>query len=251
MRWLFLFLLILLTGCIRPADPVWTTLPTADQLLTRMASDSGQYLSLDGAAGVSLQSGDKYYSTQQFLLLEKPNRLRADVLTGFGQLVLQMTSDGDVLSVLLNTSVPGRFLRGPASYENIVRFSRVPLKVEDLLKLLLYDPPVTAYQHSSVEMSADALMLVLSGSDQRQELLFDRQLQLIGCRYYSGGKKYLSVDYQKFSEKDQFPYTIEIAMPLEQTRVKMKFSELRVNGGIDIAQFSLEKPVNIPLETLP
>jgi len=34
-------------------------------------------------------------------LLQKPNRLRADVLTGFGQLILQMTSDGEILSVFL------------------------------------------------------------------------------------------------------------------------------------------------------
>lgn len=251
MRWSIFILLFLLTGCLRPVDPVWTTIPTADQLLSKLASESGQYLSLDGAASVSLTTGDRYFSSQQFLLLQKPNRLRADVLTGFGQLVLQMTSDGEILSVFLNTTVPGRFLRGPASYENIFRFVRVPLKAEDLLKLLLYDPPLTAHQHSSIETSSTTLTLVLSGGDNRQELLFDRQLQLIGCRYYNAGEKYLSVDYRKFSEKNKFPHTIEIAMPLEQTRVKMKFSELKVNGGIDMAQFNLKKPSNILLEPLP
>ena len=245
-----LFLLVALTGCIRPPEPVWTEIPTAEQLLVKLASESGRYSSLDGAASVSLTAGEKYFSSEQFLLLQKPNRLRADVLTGFGQLILQMTSDGEMLSVFLNTTVPGRFLRGPASYENIFRFVRIPLAAEDLLTLLLYDPPLIAYQHSSVEIVSETLTLLLSGSDDRQELLFDRQLQLIGCRYFRSGEEYLSVDYQKFSKENEFPHTIKIAMPLEQTRVKVKYSELKVNGGIDITQFQLKKPANIPIEPL-
>ena len=251
MRWLIFFLLVLLTGCIRPPEPVWTEIPTAEQLLTKLASESGRYSSLDGVASVSLTTGDKYFSSQQFLLLQKPDRLRTDVLTGFGQLILQMTSDGEILSVFLNNTVPGRFLRGPASYENIFRFVRVPLAIEDLLTLLLYDPPLIVHQHSRVELSSETLTLILSGSDNRQELLFDRQLQVIGCRYFSSGEKYLSVDYQRFSEENKFPHTIKIAMPLEQTQVKVKFSELKVNMSIDIDQFQLKQPANIPIETLP
>ncbi|NOQ42730.1 MAG: hypothetical protein GQ563_09585 [Desulfuromusa sp.] len=244
-------LLVMLTGCIRPSEPVWTEIPTAEQLLIKLASESGRYVSLDGAANVSLTTGEKYFSSEQFLLLQKPNRLRADVLTGFGQLILQMTSDGEILSVFLNTTVPGRFLRGPASYENIFRFVRIPLAAEDLLTLLLYDPPLIAYQHSRVKIVSEVLTLILSGSNNRQELRFDRQLQLIGCSYFRDGEKYLSVDYQKFSSENKFPHTIKIAMPLEQTRVKMKFSELKVNGSIDIVKFQLKNPVNIPIESLP
>lgn len=251
MRWLILFLLVVLTGCIRPSEPVWTEVPTAEQLLIKLASESNRYVSLDGTASVSLTTGEKYFSSEQFLLLQKPNRLRADVLTGFGQLILQMTSDGEILSVFLNTTVPGRFLRGPASYENIFRFVRIPLAVEDLLPLLLYDPPLIAHQYRRVETASKTLTLILSAGDDRQELLFDRQLQLIGCRYFRDGEKYLSVDYQKFSNENEFPYTIKIAMPLEQTQVKVKFSELKVNESIDITQFQLTKPVNIPMEALP
>ncbi|MCD6581721.1 MAG: hypothetical protein J7K90_07955 [Desulfuromusa sp.] len=250
MRWLIFFLLVVLTGCIRPSEPVWTEIPTAEQLLIKLTSESDRYSSLDGAASVSLTAGEKYLSSEQFLLLQKPNHLRADVLTGFGQLILQLTSDGEILSVFLHTTIPGRFLRGPASYENFFRFLRVPLMAEDLLTLLLYDPPLIAHQHSRVEASSRTLTLVLSGNDNRQELLFDRQLRLIGCHYFRAGEKYLSVDYQEFSKKNKFPHTIKIAIPLEQTRVRVKFSELKVNGGIDITQFQLEKPANIPLEPL-
>ncbi len=251
MRWLLIFLLVLLSGCIRPPEPVWTDIPTAEQLLLKLASESGRYSSLDGAASVSLSTGEKYFSSQQFLLLQKPNHLRADVLTGFGQLVLQLASDGEILSAFLNTTVPGRFLRGPASYENIFRFIRVPLAVEDLLPLLLYDPPLIVHQHSSVDVSSGVLTLTLSSNNNRQELLFDRQLRVLGCRYYSDGAKYLSVDFKNLSGNNMFPHQIVIDMPVERTRVNVQFSELKVNASIDIARFSLKEHANIPIEELP
>ncbi len=252
MRWLVLSLFILLVGCIRPPEPVWTEIPSAQQLLDGLTSNSRRYSSLDGTASVALTTGEKFFSSQQFLLLQKPDQLRADVLTGFGQLVLQIASDGEILSVFLNTTVPARFLRGSASYENIYRFVRVPLAIEDLLTLLLYEPPLIVYQHSSVAVSAKILTLTLSGiNNNRQELLFDRQLRVVGSRYFTSGEEYLAVDYHKFSENNQFPQLIKIAMPLDQTQVKVKFSDLKVNTSIDLARFSLKERINVPIEELP
>ncbi len=251
MRWLVFFLLFGLIGCIHPAVPVWTEVPTAEQLLNQLASGSGRYSSLDGAASVSLTTKDKYLSTQQFLLMQKPDLLRADVLTGFGQLILQMSTDGEVLSVFLNTTVPGRFLRGPASYENVFRFVRVPLATKDLLTLLLYDPPLIDYQHHQVKLSSKGVSLILSNDNNSQKLFFNHELQVVGCHYFRAGEEYLSVNYQKFSKENNFPQKIKIAIPLENTQVKVDFSDLKVNGNIDIAKFFLEQPKNILLETLP
>jgi len=251
MRWLILLLPFLLSGCIHNAEPVWNDIPTAQQLLESVAANSERYSSLDTAASVALTTGFKFFSSQQFLLLQKPDLLRADVLNGFGLLLLQMASDGETLSVFVNTTVPGRFYRGPASYKNLYRFIRVPLAVEDLLSLLLYGPPLIAYRHSNVTVSAKYLTLTLSDNyNNRQELLFDRQLRLVGSYYFTDGEKYLVVDYQNFSKTSQFPQRIKIAMPLEKTRVKLVLSELRVNANIDTGKFSLKEHTNIPVEEL-
>jgi len=251
MRWLSFLLLLGLTGCLHQQKPVWTKVPTADQLIDKISTVSGRFLSLDGSAKVALTAKGKYFSSQQFLLLQKPDHLRADVLTGFGQLVLQITSDGDLLSVFLNTSVPGRFLRGPASNENIYRFVRIPLATSDLLALLLYNPPLIDYQDKFVELRSGVLKLILVNNDNKEELLFDQQLQLVGCHYYRRGAEYLAVDYRDFSKDNDFPHVIEIAMPEEETRVKVTFSELKVNEVIDISQFHLQPPGNISVESLP
>ncbi|SEA09782.1 hypothetical protein SAMN05660420_01200 [Desulfuromusa kysingii] len=251
MRWLIILLLLGLAGCAQPPKPLWTELPTADELIEKVSFDAGQYLSLDGAAHVDLTAKGKFFSSEQFLLLQRPDRVRADVLTGFGQLVLQLVSDGDQLSVFLNTTVPGRFFSGPASYENIFRFIRVPLKTPDLLELLLYDPPLLAYQDSSVVLMSKGVKLVLENGDNKQELLFDYQLRLIGSYYYRAGDKYLAVDYKNMSIENPFPEVIKIAIPLEETRVTVSFSEVRMNEIIDPTRFQLERPDNALLEHLP
>jgi outer membrane lipoprotein-sorting protein len=253
MRWLLILsLLILLNGCIHRPEPVWTEIPTAQQLLDDVSAHSKRYTSLDATVNVSLTTGIKFFPSQQFIFLQKPDHLRTDVLSGFGLLLLQLASDGETLSVFLNTTVPGRFLRGPASYKNLYRFTKVPLAVEDLLALLLYGPPLIIHQERNIEVSARKLTLTLSGyNNSRQELLFDRQFKLIGCRYFTGNEKYLAVDYQNFSDKNQFPQKIIIMMPLENLRVKLELFELKVNTSIDPTRFSLKRHGNLPIEEFP
>ncbi len=252
MKRLCAFLLLLgLAACARPSKPVWTELPSREALLQKLASTTGQVNSLDGAATVNLTVKGKYVSSQQFLLLEKPDRLRTDVLTGFGQLVLQLTSDGEELSVFMNTTVPGRFFRGPATTENLARFTRIPLASRDMVRLLLYDPPLINYQQHQVLVDMDVLVLRLTNPEMQQELMFNDKLQLVGCRYVSDDKILLEVLYEKLAEEASFPKTIRLEMAAEETKAAIKFSELQTNIEIPVERFRLKKPDNISVEALP
>ena len=87
---LFFILLPLLAACAHPAKPLWTERPRPDALLRNLATTTGQVSSLEGAATVNLTVNSTFFSSQQRLVLETPDRLRTDVLTGFGQLLLQI-----------------------------------------------------------------------------------------------------------------------------------------------------------------
>ena len=251
MRWLLILVFLILAGCIRTPAPEWHEIPTADQLLAQLEVTANSYATLDGVASVGLTRVGKYLPSQQFLLLQKPNRLRTDALTGFGQLILQLTADGKELAVFLNTTVPGRFFRGPASTENISRFIRIPLVVPDLVSLLMYSPPLIATEAKAVEIIAGQLRLKLQAGDRTQELYFNQQLQVVGCQYAQGDETYLTITYDRFAEVTSFPQTIIIELPLEETRIKVKFSELQLNASIAPDKFNLRKPDNIKLELLP
>ncbi|MCK4621904.1 MAG: hypothetical protein KAT62_06775 [Desulfuromonadales bacterium] len=243
-------LLVVVTACARPPQVTWTELPTVDFLLTRLADTTGQVHSLDGTAKVSMTVKGKIFSSQQFLLVEKPDRLRADVLTGFGQLILQLTADGKELSVFMHTPVPSRFLRGPATAENLARFTRVPLATEDMVRLLLYEPPLITYQQAEVVAEGNTLLLCLNNQKFRQELLFDRYLRFVGCRYFSQEGIFLEVLYDKFNERDAFPRKIQIKLAEEDTKVVFIFSDLQTNVRIEPERFTLEIPAQIAVEPI-
>ncbi|NOY13157.1 MAG: DUF4292 domain-containing protein [Deltaproteobacteria bacterium] len=250
-RLFWLLLLSLLAACARPPQPVWTELPSAETLLQHLAVTTGQVRSLDAVATVSLNVKGKVFSSQQFLLVEKPDHLRADVLTGFGQLILQLTTDGEQLAVFMNAGVPGHFYRGPATAENLARFTHIPLATRDMVRLLLYDPPLIDFQHSEVTVTDGTLVLRLTNPERRQELLFNEKLQLIGYRYFSAGQTLLEVAYQRFTEETHFPRTIRINLAAEKTRAVIKFSELQINIEIQPDRFRLKKPAKIPVEAFP
>ncbi len=251
LRFILFLLLFLPVSCARPPEPTWTEVPTAERLLQRLTETTGKVVSLDAAAKVGLTIKGKYRSTQQFLLLEKPDRLRADVLTGFGQLVLQLTSDGDELSVFLNTPAPGRFFRGAATDENLARFTRVPLSITNLVRLLLYDPPLIAAQQNEVKLIDGQLLLRLIADNREQELLFDQQLRLVGSRYFVQGERFLEVLFQNIDAEDQFPRRIQVELPAEQTKLALNFNELQINIAPAAERFHLQPPENLPIEALP
>jgi len=245
-----LLLLLVLTACAKP-KPEWTALPDVETLLQRVAETTGQFNSLDGEATVSIEINGKFFSVQQLLLVEKPDRLRADILTGFGQLVLQLTSDGDDLSVFSNMSSPGRFYQGVASAENLSRFTRIPLATKDLVRLILYDPPMIAFQQNELLVEDGDLLLRLVSGERTQELLFNQQLQLSGCRYFVADDMFLEVLYEKIDPVKIYPQTVRINLVAQATRAAIKFSELQTNIEIPAERFRLKAPKNIVAEPLP
>ena len=250
-RFYYLLFFLLLAACARPEKPVLTDFPEVETLLQQLSATTGQISSLDSAASVKLTVKGKRFSSQQFLLLEKPDRMRADVLTGFGKLLLQLTSDGEELSVLVNTSSPGRFYRGPATTENVVRFTRIPLATKDIVRLLLYDPPLIGYQQGEVLAEDGNFLLRLKNQEVQQDLLFNQQLQLIGCRYFSADKLFLDVLYQKIDSELLFPRRIHIDLVAEETEAVLSLSEMLLNVDIPTERFRLKQPEDIPVEILP
>jgi len=247
--WLLL-LLLLLSACARP-DRTSIPLPSADELLHRLSQGADAYHSLDGEAKVTLTVNGKFFSSQQFLLLGKPDRFRTDVLSTFGQLILQLAVDHDGLKVFLNTIVPGTFYQGTASDENLTRFTRLPVRFMDMMRLLLYDPPLTTYQELQVSLHENGAKLEIYGEQGRQQVIFDRQLRPIESRYFQEDALQLSVTYEKFSERDGFPLKIRIEIPQKKASATIRFSQVRSNIQIPDERFVLKQPANALLEQLP
>src|SRR5690606_17937388 len=76
----------------------------------------------------------------QFVLAERPDRVRLETLSFFGQPLAVLTSDGTTFR--LHDLENGRFYEGPATAGNVSQLLPVRIPPEELVSLLLGVPPL-------------------------------------------------------------------------------------------------------------
>ncbi len=263
-RHLAVFLIVvLLTACFAgctpkvPPPPV-ESFPVSHEveqaLLESLQATAGAFHSLEGLAQVKVVLQGKSMSGTQVLVAEKPDRLRAETLSpfGFGPPLVLVATDGSDLAVMV--PLEGRVYRGKASPKNMMKFTHLPLQVEDLVRILLYQVPLIAH-HERVfsAFSAGGYGLVLEGDDvSRQELSFNDAMLLVGSAYYVDGELALRVKYDTFSEGERpFPQVASLEMPGSQAEARLSFSEVRTNVVPDRERFFLTTPPGYTESTIP
>lgn len=252
MRLFLLLPLLLLMAACAPARPVLPPPPPAsgEALLRQLETFAGAFHSLRGVAKVRVESDGRSLSGTQVLLAQKPDLLRAETLSPFGNPVLTVAAGAGRLNVLVPGE--GRFLAGEASYQNMQRFTRLPLQLADLVGLLLYQVPIIPPGAPQISAEEDGRQRLILAAEEgvRQEALFDRELRLVETAYFQGEELVLKVGYGEFGE-DGFPRFISLETPAEKTEARVTFSEVEVNVPLPEERFRLTPPSGYQIEPLP
>jgi outer membrane lipoprotein-sorting protein len=252
MHLILAFLPLLLAACaVRPTVPPVVTPPvSAENLLERLADSATAFTSLEGMAKVRISTEARTQSVTEVLFAEKPDRLRLETLSPFGQPLLVMATDGKQIEVLVPGE--GKLYRDDFTLAHLQRLTRLPLQLTDLVHLLLYQVPVIGHERLSVAPVAEGetLLTLYAAEGRRQELRFDRLLRLTGAAYYRGDELLLQVAYDRFTgESRPFPLTASLAMPASKTEATVAFTEVRTNVAIPAERFRLTPPRGV--EVLP
>lgn len=253
MRLAAICLLLLSAACVprRPSPP---SVPLASEtvLLERLAEDAQAFQSLQGLAKVRVERGGQSLGGTQVLMAEKPDRLRAETLSPFGQPLLLMATDGLELTVMVPSD--GRFYRGEASARNVQRFTRLPLQLTDLVHILLYQVPIIGHDKRIliIEDEDGYLLKLLDESGRRQELRFNGALNLVEVAYFLGADLQLRVRYDKFmGELHPFPQSAFLEMPALDAEASLVFSEVRTNVAIPAERFLLTPSPGVEILPIP
>jgi outer membrane lipoprotein-sorting protein len=250
-RWtvaLLTLLVLVLPGCsLKPPVP----LPVVAEglLLAALSDQQQQFSSLRGMAKIDITTADETLRSSQLILATKPDRFRVEVLPMFGPPLLSMAIDGTEMAV----SIPSRreFYRGPASAENLRRFTHVPLAADLLVQLLLHQVPLINYQQSRSEPGPK--LVLDDNGDHQQFLEFDHQLRLTGATFLDSWRRpWLRVQYAGFDAGGSgFPHRIEVSLPQLEVTARIELSELEVNPLLAKDKFQLSVPAGLTVQPLP
>jgi hypothetical protein len=222
-------------------DPI--SLDFAEGLIAELVETAAGNSSLQGLASFEMVNPDRSLSGKQVILVEKPDRLRAEVLNFFNSPLLLLAANGEHLNVFL--PFENYYYSGAASAKNLGRFVRLPLRLDDLLSILFYQPLIIdAESAEAYALKAGGWKLVRHNRLFWQELFFDPERRLVEVNYYNKDGLSLSVDYGKFSGQDRLPRLFEIKVPRLETMVSLEFDELDVNLDIKPELFQIAIPAD-------
>lgn len=244
-------LLLFFSACARPPEAPLTQFPAPPvaELLTRLTALDGRFATLSALARARIVRDGHSRSTQQALLVRKPDRLRVDVLGPFSYPLVQVAAAGQLQ---VHLPVDGRFYAGEASDVNLARFTGLPLRIEQLVGILLLELPRFHYTEASSVWRAGEIVLTLDdGGRMRQEFAFAAGGELLRAAYWRESELLCEVNYGAYAADDAFPRQIALQLPAAGITATLELSEVDTVRPLAEARFILKPPAQTPILPFP
>jgi hypothetical protein len=224
---------------------------TANKLVQILSQRDKQFHSLRTLAKVNYRGPEGRQGFQEAVLVQRPDRLRVETLSGLGAILIVTANANQIAGFHPREGI---FVRGKTSQENLFRYTRIPLELEQITGLLLGLPPVQ--KASDWQIGGNSLYRELEGKG-KEIISFDPS-RLIPVRWYrlaSDGAAVLSASFEDFTSTPAglFPLKISIEAAGPQRALDITYQEPELNASIPAELFSQQKPANakeLPIEAI-
>src|SRR5690349_5536357 len=129
-------------GC--PNGQPASVFPNGQAALDRMKATYACAIGISGEGKIDHVSKEARVRGDVLLFAINPARVRVDVVSSFGALLISLTSDGKNFLMLDNDQK--QFLKGPAKACNLARMTRVPIPGHALVWLLRGEAPLLVHE---------------------------------------------------------------------------------------------------------
>jgi len=224
---------------------------TADKLAGILAQREQQFKSLRSLASVHYRGPEGTQGFQEAVLVQRPDKARLETLTLLGAILI-VTVNADQIAGFHPRE--GLYLRGKSSKENLFRYTRIPLELHEMTRLLIGLPPVK--NSADWQITGGSLYRELNGQG-KEIVVFDltREVPIRWYRLGSDGSPELSAAFDDFSSTPAglFPAKITLEAQPQKRSLEIVYQEPEVNVEIAPSLFVQEKPASaqeVPIEAL-
>lgn len=239
-------LLVGATGCTA-ARPARIPLPevSASELQARLAERNEAIRALRSEATIAISSPERSGTARQFVIVERPDRLRVEVFSPFGTVFALTTSGGDLAAWVREEN---KVYRGDASPENLSRWAGLDLEVADVVDVLLGGAPTRAVESASVfpETVTGRLRLRQETGDGAQVVSFagDTLLPVAVEELDADGVLLWRATFSSYREVGGVTLAtrIGIELPASRQSVDVTLGDPEINPSLPPALFALPTP---------
>ncbi len=246
-----LTLLVGVLGCARLPGPAVTAYPqisSAGELYQQVQGQAAALQSLKARGSVAVASPQRSFTGNILLTVAKPQQLRVDILSFWGQSMVSLVSNGQEMKVLQHGE--GKLYRGPATPGNVSRFLPIVISQEDFVAILTgslawvhYEKPVLL---DSPDPAVYLLELTSRESQGKVKLTIDRAtLQVRTAQWFSPqGQETWRAEFGNFLATSglMVPSDIQVSAADGESQVRVRYRDL--TGNPPLAATTWELPVS-------
>ena len=244
---LFLVLSCLIAGCtatlpVRPrAAPA--ALPSAAELEAVLAARRDAVRSLRALARLRYHDSEQSVTSREAIVVARPDRLRVEVLSVFGTVFLLVADDGEMTAYARNENT---VYRGQASPQNLQRYVRLGLPVDELVDIVLGTPPPrTGRAHVSFDEAAGAIRLRRLLNEGAQTVWFSNATLPVATEEVGAdGAARWRATFTEYEDHGGVPIAtrIGINLPAWSQSIEIALQDIEVNPTLDHSAFAFQAP---------
>lgn len=242
-------------SCSTVPTPAPPALPAkqwqASELVQSLTERLGQFRSLRALARVEYAGPDGKHGVQEAVIVQRPDRLRLETVTLLGVAAIVTVNDREIIGYHVREGI---MVRGGTSKANLLRYTQIPLELEEITAALLGLPPVDLKRQWRQEGNA----LVFSPKAGETDVVAFESQQPVPTRWerFNGaGAVEIRVSFADYipTPPGLFPTRIIMEAPLQKRKLELRYQEPEVNVALSSDLFTQQKPGHVqelPIEAL-
>lgn len=232
-----------LAGCTatRPLTPraAPAVLPSAAELEAGLAARRDAVRSLRALARLRYRDAEQSVTSREAIVVARPDRVRVEVLSIFGSVFLLVADNGEMTAYARDENT---VYRGQASPQNLQRYVRLGVPVDELVDIVLATPPARGGRaRVSFDEAAGAIRL-----DQGSQTVWfsETSLPLATEEADAEGRARWRATFAAYEDHAGVPIATRIGLDLPAWSQSMEIAlqEVEVNPTLDHSIFAFQTP---------